>query len=63
MATPDALRLQRDREMRDSVLFYLLRRPFTSTWAVEIVLGLCQAKQKHVVRMCVPKTERGKGRS
>lgn len=42
-------------------LFYFLRRPLTSSWAMKIVLGMCQAKQKHMVCMRVPKTEQGKG--
>jgi hypothetical protein len=28
---------------------------------MKIVLGMCQAKQKHMVCMRVPKTEQGKG--
>ena len=52
---------------RDSLfllLFFLLllkRGPFTSTWKTEGLLGMCQAKQKHMVWVYSPTTEHEKG--
>lgn len=46
-----------------SVFFLLLLKggPFTSTWKTESVLGMCQAKQKHMVWIYSPKIEQEKG--
>lgn len=52
------------RGTRFSFLFFLLllkRGPFTSTWKTEGLLGMCQAKQKHMVWIYSPKTEQEKG--
>ena len=42
-------------------LLLLKREPFTSTWKTEGLLGMCQAKQKHMVWIYSPKIEQEKG--
>lgn len=47
--------------VRLTVLLLLKGRPFTKAWNMEGLLGMCQAKQKHMVWMYSPKTELEKG--
>ena len=42
-------------------LLLLKGGPFTSTWNTESLLGMCQAKQKHMVWIYSPKIEQERG--